>query len=239
VITIDPAPPIYSAGTVNLYTREFLELCKSRLTESGVVALWLPPAPASELMMIMKTFANVFPGASLWGGLRMPGFYLIGGHRSFEQTPDSLSSLARRLSKIPDLSEWDTFYQNEALLTNLYLLGPEALRGFVKNIPEVTDDHPYTEFPLWRGALTGKMPDFTAYAIRRQLQRLRKVDFPSAAKFLIPTSEALKNDRKSPTRYRSQDATDYRASGLLGIAARCYACHDHPVWGHRCPVGTG
>jgi hypothetical protein len=147
------------------------------------------------------------------------------------------------------LSERDTFYQNEALLTNLYLLGPEALRGFVKNIPEVTDDHPYTEFPLWRGALTGKMPDFTAYAIRRQLQRLRKVDFHNdsdplnlarqKAKFLIPTSEALKNDRKSPTRYRSQDATDYRASGLLGIAARCYACHDHPVWGHRCPVGTG
>jgi spermidine synthase len=177
VITIDPAPPIYSAGTVNLYTREFLELCKSRLTETGVVALWLPPAPASELMMIMKTFANVFPGASLWGGLRMPGFYLIGGKRSFQQTPDSLSSLARQLSKIPDLSEWDTFYQNEALLTNLYLLGPEALRGFVKNVPEVTDDHPYTEFPLWRGVLTGKMPDFTAYAIRRQLQRLRKVDF--------------------------------------------------------------
>ncbi|MFC1515905.1 hypothetical protein ACFL7E_04005 [Thermodesulfobacteriota bacterium] len=29
VITIDPAPPIYSAGTVNLYTREFLELCKA------------------------------------------------------------------------------------------------------------------------------------------------------------------------------------------------------------------
>jgi spermidine synthase len=176
VITIDPAPPIYSAGTVNLYTREFLELCKSRITESGVVCLWLPPAPVSELMMIMKTFANVFPGASLWGGLRMPGFYLIGGHRSFEQTPDSLSSLARRLSKIPDLSEWDTLYQDEAILANLYLLDYNALLGFVKNVPEVTDDHPYTEFPLWRGALFGKMPDLTSIYIRRNIQQLRKVD---------------------------------------------------------------
>jgi spermidine synthase len=179
VITIDPAPPIYSAGTVNLYTREFLQLCKSRITKTGVVCLWLPPAPASELMMIMKTFAGVFPGASLWGGLRMPGFYLIGGHRSFEQTPDSLSSLARQLSKIPDLSEWETFYQDEAVLTNLYLLGPEALLEFVKSVPEVTDDRPYTEFPLWRGALTGKVPNFTATAIRRHLQRLQKVDFHS------------------------------------------------------------
>jgi len=177
VITIDPAPPIYSAGTVNLYTREFLELCKSRITDSGVVCLWLPPAPASELMMIMKTFTNVFPGASLWGGLRMPGFYLIGGNRSFEQTPDSLSLLVRRLSKISDLSEWEDFYRDEAILAQLYLLSPHALSALVKNIPEVTDDHPYTEFPLWRGVLTGKMPDLTATVIRRQIQRLRKVNF--------------------------------------------------------------
>jgi spermidine synthase len=184
VITIDPAPPIYSAGTVNLYTREFLELAKSRITRSGVVCLWLPPAPASELMMIMKTFANVFPGASLWGGLRMPGFYLVGGHRSFEQTPDSLSSLVRRLSKIPDLSEWESFYKDETVLKNLYLLGPEALHNFVKNVPEVTDDHPYTEFPLWRGVLTGEMPDLTATVIRRQIQRLRKANLQNNSNLL-------------------------------------------------------
>ncbi len=184
VITIDPAPPIYSAGTVNLYTREFLELAKSRITRSGVVCLWLPPAPASELMMIMKTFTNVFPGASLWGGLRMPGFYLIGGHRSFEQTPDSLSSLARRLSKIPDLSEWEAFYKDETVLKNLYLLGPEALHNFVENVPEVTDDHPYTEFPLWRGVLTGEMPDLTATVIRRHIQRLQRVNFQNDSNLL-------------------------------------------------------
>ncbi len=184
VITIDPAPPIYSAGTVNLYTREFLELAKSRITRSGVVCLWLPPAPASELMMIMKTFANVFPGASLWGGLRMPGFYLVGGHRSFEQTPDSLSSLVRRLSKIPDLSEWESFYKDETVLKNLYLLGPEALHNFVEHVPEVTDDHPYTEFPLWRGVLTGEMPDLTATVIRRQIQRLRKANLQNNSNLL-------------------------------------------------------
>ena len=177
VITIDPAPPIYSAGTVNLYTREFLELCKSRTTGSGVVCLWLPPAPASELMMIMKTFANVFPGATLWGGLGMPGFYLIGGHRSFEQTPDSLLSLVRRLSKIPDLSEWDAYYQDESILAHLYLLGADGLLELVKSVPEVTDDHPYTEFPLWRGVLSGEMPNLTATVIRRHLQQLRRVNF--------------------------------------------------------------
>jgi spermidine synthase len=39
VITIDPAPPIYSAGTVNLYAREFICLCRDRLNSGGVLCL--------------------------------------------------------------------------------------------------------------------------------------------------------------------------------------------------------
>jgi spermidine synthase len=174
VITIDPAPPVCSAGTVNLYTREFLVLCKSRITVSGVVCLWLPPAPQSELLMIMKTFANVFPGASLWGGLKMPGFYLIGGNRSFGQTTESISSLARRLSKISDLGEWEPLYRNENMLKQIYLLGPKGLSAMVKNIPEVTDNHPYTEFPLWRGVFTGKIPELNSIAMRQLLKKMRQ-----------------------------------------------------------------
>jgi spermidine synthase len=158
VITIDPAPPIHSAGTVNLYTREFLELCKSRIHEEGAVCLWLPPGPASELLMVMKTFVNVFPGASLWGGFAMPGFYLVGGHRSFEQTHEGVEALAKRLSKIQDLSEWDDRFKNPNVLRQLYLMGPSALSNLTQNSVEVTDDHPYTEFPMWRGVLSKKVP---------------------------------------------------------------------------------
>jgi spermidine synthase len=174
VITIDPAPPVYSAGTVNLYTHEFLELCKSRITESGIVCLWVPPGPKSELLMIMKTFANVFPGSSLWGGLKMPGFYLIGGYRSFAQTTESNASLAQRLSKISDLGEWDDLYRDETMLKQLYLLGPGLLHEMVKDVPEVTDNHPYTEFPLWRGIFTRKVPQLNAIAIRQFLKRGRR-----------------------------------------------------------------
>ena len=78
VITIDPAPPIESAGTVNLYSREFFALCKSRLRPGGLVCLWVAPGPASEIRMIMRTFIDVFPQANLWRGVRYLGFYLIG-----------------------------------------------------------------------------------------------------------------------------------------------------------------
>lgn len=169
VITIDPAPPIHSAGTVNLYTREFLQLSKSRINQQGVVCLWLPPGPTTELLMIMKTFVNVFPGASLWGGITMPGFYLIGGHRSFLQTQERIEALAKRLSDIKDLGEWDYHLKDENILRQLYLLGPSDFSKLVKNSPEVTDDHPYTEFPLWRGVLTNNVRYLTADSIRQFL----------------------------------------------------------------------
>ena len=174
VITIDPAPPIYSAGTVNLYTREFLELCKSKITPSGVACLWLPPGPMTELLMIMRTFVNVFPGTSLWGGFDLPGFFLIGGHRSFGQTDESLNRLAQRLKKIRDLSEWKKDYQNANAIKQLYLLGPEDLRNWVKNITEITDDHPFTEFPLWRGVLTGNVTSLNAHLIRHHFKKTIK-----------------------------------------------------------------
>lgn len=171
VITIDPAPPIYSAGTVNLYTRDFFELCKSRINRNGIVCLWLPEAPWSESIMIMKTFVNAFPGASLWGALGDSGFYLIGGYRSFDQTDESLAVLTKKLSTIKDISEWDAFYGREEELKQLYLLGSKDFAKFVEPAREVTDDRPYTEFPLWRGVLTKKNSMLTAQMIRDAVVR--------------------------------------------------------------------
>jgi spermidine synthase len=173
-ITIDPAPPLYSAGTVNLYSREFLELCKRRITKEGVVCLWLPPAPKSELLMIMRTFVNVFPGTSLWGSLHYPGFFLTGGHKSFAQTDASIESVARRLAAIPDLTEWDPLYGSEATLKRLFLLNPEELEEVVEGVPEVTDDKPYTEFPMWRGMFTEDGRNvFSANQVREALEGSR------------------------------------------------------------------
>jgi len=150
VITIDPAPPIHSAGTVNLYTKEFLELCKSRIRKSGAVCLWLPPSPATELFIIMKTFLKVFPKASLWGGIDYSGFYLIGGQTSFEMSADQISHLIQRLKKISDIGEWDNRFQDEKILKSLYICSLRELTELFKDVPEVSDDHPYTEFPIWR-----------------------------------------------------------------------------------------
>ncbi len=175
VITIDPSPPLYSAGTVNLYTREFLELCKSRLSENGVMCTWIPPDKFSEIAMIIKTFTNVFPGASLWGGIEYPGLFLTGGQRSFGRSSEEIRALATKISNIPEMGEWTKTYTNPAFVKDLYLLGPEDLKSMVRTVPELSDDRPYTEFPLWRANFTdfGKR-DFSAREIRDYLRGRRR-----------------------------------------------------------------
>lgn len=171
VITIDPAPPLHSAGTVNLYTKEFFNLCKSRLTPGGVMSMWVPPAPESEVLMIMRSFAEVFPEGGLWGGLEFPGFYLIGGHKSLQKTPAQVSEIANKLSAIEDLGEWGPTYRDPVKLRQLYIMDASAAR-FLSRVPAVTDDKPYTEFPLWRGVMnTDDKKIFTADKLRLRRPR--------------------------------------------------------------------
>src|SRR6185503_11659685 len=69
LITAEPPPPMNS-GVVNLYSREYFALLRSRLAEGGVVTYWLPvtqlsPAGAKS---IARAFCDVFDDCSLWTG---------------------------------------------------------------------------------------------------------------------------------------------------------------------------
>jgi spermidine synthase len=150
MITIDPAPPVHSAGTVNLYTQEFFGLAKSRLSPDGVFCMWLPPTQESELVRIMRTFTEVFPDGSIWGAVEYPGFYLTGGHRPIRPTPAERAELVRKLRQIDELGEWGNVYQDQRNLESLYLIDAAELAQLLHDVPVVTDDRPSTEFPLWR-----------------------------------------------------------------------------------------
>ena len=76
--------------------------------------------------MIVRSFTDVFPNSTMWGPLRYPGLYLIGGHRSFEQDPESINMVAKRLSRVEDLKEWDAGYMDEEKLKGLFLLKPRG-----------------------------------------------------------------------------------------------------------------
>lgn len=150
VITIDPAPPLESAGSVNLYSWEFLTLCRQHLKGSGVVCLWVPPAPGTEVRLIMSTFVDVFPHATLWRGPRYPGFYLIGTNKSLQIDHVRFNKAFQDEKFMADLKEWDDAVADAGSMEKLHLLDEGEFRDYVKGVPHITDDHPYTEFPLFR-----------------------------------------------------------------------------------------
>jgi spermidine synthase len=67
IISGEPPPP-KNAGSVNLYTREFFSLMKSRLKEGGIATFWLPidQLKLSEAKAILRAFHDVFSNASVW-----------------------------------------------------------------------------------------------------------------------------------------------------------------------------
>ncbi len=177
IITIDPAPPLHSAGSVNLYTKEFFQLGKDRLTPGGALSMWIPPSPEREVLMVMRSFLEVFPEATLWGAVDkdIEGLYLIGGHRSFKPTPQQLDKLVHQLSQIDDLGTWKggVDYTRPENLEKLYLTDAAGLARMVEGVPSVTDDHPYTEFPLWRRLFVAESRrELKASNVREWLTRL-------------------------------------------------------------------
>ena len=150
VITIDPSPPICSSGTVNLYTSDFFKLCRDHLKDDGIMCLWLPPAPYSEGRMIVRSFYEVFPNVHIYKGVRYPGLYLIGFKdfqgiktgRFFEADMDG--------AIVADLNEYEDMVPTPGSIPDLLVLRPEQVAVFVDGAKPVTDDKPYTEFPIWR-----------------------------------------------------------------------------------------
>jgi spermidine synthase len=152
VITVDPSPPIYSAGTVNLYTREFFTLCKEHLTPGGVMCLWFSGGDQQDNLYIYKTFYSVFQNMTVWKSPHNWGFYLLG---TLARTNVDRSKIERAFTKNPrlieDLSEYDNVCVTSSQLLSLFMLRDgDDMDGITKTASIITDNYPYTEFPLWR-----------------------------------------------------------------------------------------
>lgn len=156
VITVDPSPPIHSAGTVNLYTREFLSLCREHLTPDGVMCLWFPygardaGATDDDLSYILKSFYCVFPDMTVWIGPRGWGFYIIGTLKETSVDKSKIERYFKNPRFLKDLSEYDKSCPTSSQLTNLLVADKNDVGKFTKNALILTDNFPYTEFPLWR-----------------------------------------------------------------------------------------
>lgn len=67
VITLEPMPPTF-AGVNALYSQEFYEHAREKLSDDGIIAQWLPFHLVSPYYSasVASTFQSVFPNSILW-----------------------------------------------------------------------------------------------------------------------------------------------------------------------------
>lgn len=142
VISAEPPPPTH-AGIVNLYSREYYQLCDQRLKPGGLAVQWLPVMAMSRLdaQTIIRAFQDVFPYTYLWqsAGLQL---CLIGSKEPLDLDYERLKERVIENREFLRLTGW---HQPE-LFPALFLAGPEELRGYVADVPPVTDDWPHLQY---------------------------------------------------------------------------------------------
>jgi spermidine synthase len=159
MVAVDPAPPIESAGSVVLYTREFLTEGKARLRPGGVFMLWIPYAlPLDDFKEHVRTFAGVFGHVRLVLSPGRHGVFMFGSDAPLEFTEPNIRQVLgnpaalRDLNDVPDHPPTDADGWVEVVRGSQWLAG-DRLRSFIGSGPQITDDRPRSEYFLWRRAL--------------------------------------------------------------------------------------
>ncbi len=158
LIAVDPAPPIESAGSVVLYTREFLSEGKARLRPGGAFMLWMPYAlPMEDLKAHVRTFHNVFPHVSLLLSPGGHGIFMFGSDAPLEFSDQTVLRVLgspqalRELADSPDYPPTDAPGWVRAVHRAEWLADAQVT-AFTGPGPEITDDRPRSEYFLWRRA---------------------------------------------------------------------------------------
>ena len=147
VITSEPSYPL-STHVSHLFTQEFYELAKSRLNDDGVYCQWIPRylLTDEDTLMMMKTFAEVFPNSYIWGsnqgGDEAVDMLLIGVNGDRALDPSEIDEAVRLSAPIA--------------LDFGYFGGPDDVAEAVADpsIPVNTDDLPYLEFRAPRNQIS-------------------------------------------------------------------------------------
>jgi spermidine synthase len=133
VITLEPMPPNF-AGTNALYSKEFYETAKSKMSENGMIAQWAPfhliSLKASK--SISKTFQEVFPNSILWLDPVSQTGILVGSKNEKLDLAHSLPGYLREGIKRNLTREQ---------VINGMALDPEQLRAFAGDAKVVTDNN--------------------------------------------------------------------------------------------------
>jgi len=140
LITGEPPPPVI-AGVVNLYTREYFQLVRSRLAEGGMATHWLPlmnlSAPAAK--SIIHAFCDAFDDCSLWHGSAR-NFMLFGTRNA--KVANSTAKYGELWTRPTSAELKNIGFEIPEQLGAAFIGDAKYLQELTRDVPAVTDDLP-------------------------------------------------------------------------------------------------
>jgi spermidine synthase len=131
------------SGVANLFTLEFFQAAKKRLTPDGVLCQWIHLYQISpqDILIFLKTFHKVFPHMSVW--IDDTDMLIVGSTQAIRIDP---ALLAKRMSE-PEVEQ--SLIRSDLTPQNLLkkYVGDERMVKLLRStLPVNTDDHPILEF---------------------------------------------------------------------------------------------
>ena len=143
-----------SSSAASLFTKEYFEDAQKTLRDNGLVAQWLPLHQLSpfEAKIIMRTFASVFPYASLWFGSSSKNFPLALIIGSRDKLAIGRAIIKSRLDS-SKLSYEIMEKNNPGKFLNNFIMDKEKILAFTEGAPIHNDNYPLLEFLVPKGLL--------------------------------------------------------------------------------------
>jgi spermidine synthase len=145
VIVAEPSNP-WITGVSNLFTQEFWEMGKSRLTEKGVWSQWVQlygMAP-DDLRSLLATFRAVFPYVRIFATIEDSDLVMLGSKRPMEFNMRRASALFSDPALKADFREIDV--KNAYDLLVFYRMDQEGMVKVIGDIELNTDDNMRVEY---------------------------------------------------------------------------------------------
>jgi spermidine synthase len=152
VITVDPPPPIESAGSSLLYSKEFYSTIKERLVPDGILQQWLPGGDSEVQAAVSRALQESFAYVRVFRSVKGWGLHFIASDTPLPRR--SPQELVQRMpaAAVEDMMEWGPYttpsHQFSAILDTEFPLG--RLLAASPRTVAMQDDRPVNEYFLLR-----------------------------------------------------------------------------------------
>jgi hypothetical protein len=152
VIIVDPPPPVRTAGSSLLYSKDFYTVARQRLEPGGILQQWLPEGDDATQASVARALQSSFPYVRVFHGMEGWGWHFLASERPIPVR--TAAELAARMGPgaVRDMMEWGPAASPEQQM-DLLVSHPGTLDSMISLSPAtavLSDDRPINEYFLLR-----------------------------------------------------------------------------------------